>query len=163
VGSGTEFVAGWMSIAGLGMGLAMATASSAVMTEVPEERSGVGSAVMQAANKTAAPFGSAVLGSVLLGAYRNGLDLSRLPAPAAELVRSSVFGGVAVARKVGSPALLASVRSSFLHGVDVALVVSAATAALGAVLAAAFLPGRRTLRRAAADSPGKEEELVPAR
>jgi len=162
IDSGTGFVAGWMSIVGLGMGLAMATASSAVMTEVPEERSGVGSAVMQAANKTAAPFGSAVLGSVLLGAYRSRLDLTHVPAPAAAAVRASVFDGVAVAHRAGSQVLLVSVQASFLHGVDVALAVSAGAAIVGLVLAIAFLPGRRSPRRVERAS-GKEGELVPAR
>ncbi|MGO8872148.1 MAG: MFS transporter [Acidimicrobiales bacterium] len=147
LGSGTGFVAVWMVVVGFGMGLTMATASSAVMTEVPEERSGVGSAVMQAVNKTAAPFGSAVLGSVLLDTYRSRLDLARVPSPAAAAIRSSVFDGVAVAHRTGSAALLESVRTSFLHGVDAALLVSAGAAVVGMVLAVAFLPGNRTPRR----------------
>jgi EmrB/QacA subfamily drug resistance transporter len=142
VASGTGFVALWMVVVGMGMGLAMATTSSAVMSEIPEERSGVGSAVMQAANKTAAPFGSAVLGSVLLGAYRDRLALGHLPAAAATAVRSSVFGGVSVARAAGSAPLLASVRAAFVHGLDITLVVSAGAAAVGCVLALVFLPGR---------------------
>jgi EmrB/QacA subfamily drug resistance transporter len=156
--SGTGFVAVWMAVVGLGMGLTMATASSAVMTEVTEERSGVGSAVMQAANKTAAPFGSAVLGSVLLGAYRSRLDLTRLPPPAAAVVRASVFEGVAVARRARSQALLRSVRESFLHGVDMALVVSAGAAVVGMLLAVAFLPGHRQAH--GEDRSSTEEDAV---
>jgi EmrB/QacA subfamily drug resistance transporter len=152
VTSGTGFLALWTAVVGAGMGLAMATSASAVMSEIPEERSGVGSAFMQAANKTAAPFGSAVLGSVLLGAYRRGLDLHALPAAAAGTVRTGVFGGLAVASRVGSDALRASVRASFVHGLDLTLVVSAGTAVTGLVLALAFLPGSRS-RPATADAP----------
>src|SRR6266571_6979956 len=140
VNSGAWFVATWMAIVGAGMGLALATTASAALAELSEDQSGVGSAVLQAVNKTGGPFGAAILGSVLLTAYQSSVDLSGLPPPAAAAVRSGIFGGVAVARKIGSPALLGSVRTSFVHGIDLALVVSAGIAMAGLVLAAAFLP-----------------------
>ena len=46
-------IAGWMALVGAGMGLVMATAAPAALVEIPEERSGVGSAVMQAINRVA--------------------------------------------------------------------------------------------------------------
>jgi MFS transporter, DHA2 family, multidrug resistance protein len=142
VTSGTGFVAAWMAIAGAGMGLALATSASAALAELSEDQSGVGSAVLQAVNKTGGPFGAAILGSVLLGAYRSSVDLSGLPAPAVTAVKSGIFGGVAVASKTGSAALLASVRTSFVHGMDISLVVSAGIAVAGLILAAVFLPQR---------------------
>jgi EmrB/QacA subfamily drug resistance transporter len=146
VNSATWFAAIWMAIVGAGMGLALATTASAALAELTEEQGGVGSAVLQAVNKTGGPFGAAILGSVLLTAYRSSVDLSGLPAPAAVAVRSGVFGGVAVARQIGSAALLSSVRTSFVHGMDLALVVSAAIAVAGLILAAIFLP-RQTARK----------------
>ncbi|MGA7987914.1 MAG: DHA2 family efflux MFS transporter permease subunit, partial [Candidatus Dormiibacterota bacterium] len=65
VESSTLFVAIWMAVVGAGMGIAMSTTTSAALVELSEERSGVGSAVLQAVNKTGAPFGTAILGSVL--------------------------------------------------------------------------------------------------
>ena len=47
-----------------------------------------------------------------------------LPPAAAAAVRQSVFGGVAVAQKLHSASLLASVRMAFVHGMDLALAVS---------------------------------------
>ena len=140
VGSSGLFVAVWMSVAGLGTGLAMATAMSAALVELSEEKSGVGSGVMQAVNKTGAPLGIAILGSVLSAGYLARLDLVGLPSAAAAAVRQSVFGGVAVAHQLHSPALLASVQRAFVHGMDLALLVSAGIALAGTVLTILFLP-----------------------
>jgi MFS transporter, DHA2 family, multidrug resistance protein len=141
-GTGEAFIAIWMAIFGVGVGLAMATASSAALVEIPKERSGVGAAVMQALNKIGGPFGAAVLGSLLSSAYRSRLDLAELPATAAQQVKGSVFVGVQLAQHNGSSALADSVRTAFSHGMDVALVASAGIAVVGALLALAFLPSR---------------------
>jgi len=143
VDSSAWFVAAWMAIVGLGMGLAFATSASAALKTVPSEQSGVASALLQAMQKVGAPLGSAILGSVLATVYRSNLVLAGLPAPVAEAVRRSVFAGVAVAERLHSPALLASVRQSFVDGMDAGLVVSAGVAVLALVLALIFLPGRR--------------------
>lgn len=142
VGSSVGYVAVWMAVAGAGMGLAMATAASAALTELPQERSGVGSAVLQAVKNVGGPFGTAILGSVLNVAYQGGVAgaVAGLPRPAAAAVRQSVFAGIAVAQRVGSAALAASVRGAFVLGLDQVLWVSAAIAVAGAVLAVAFLP-----------------------
>jgi hypothetical protein len=60
----------------------------------------------------------------------------------ADVVRASVFGGLAVAQQTGSPALLASVRQAFVAGVDDAARVTAGVAVVAVVLALAFLPSR---------------------
>jgi Na+/melibiose symporter-like transporter len=140
VGSSSLFVVMWMVVAGIGTGIAMTTAMSAALVELSEEKSGVGAAVLQAVNKTGGPFGIAVLGSVLSAGYLSHLDLSGLSATAAAAARQSVFGGVAVARKIHSASLLKSVEAAFVHGMDQALLVSAGIAVVGAVLTAAFLP-----------------------
>jgi hypothetical protein len=140
VGSSGLFVGAWMVVTGMGAGIAMATAMSAALVELSEEKSGVGSAVLQAVNKTGGPFGIAVLGSVLSAGYLGRLDLSGLSATAAAAARQSVFGGVAVAKELRSTALLRSVDAAFVHGMDMALLVSAFIAVLGAVLTVVFLP-----------------------
>lgn len=143
--SGTAFVATWMAIGGAGMGVALSTAASTALSELSEERSGIGSAVMQALQKLGAPFGAAILGSVLSSAYRSDLSLGDLPADAAKAAESSVFGGLAVAQKLGSADLADEVRSAFVHGVDVALYASVGIAAVGLILTLIFLPGRTRL------------------
>jgi DHA2 family multidrug resistance protein-like MFS transporter len=140
VGSSGLFAAAWMAVAGLGTGIAMATAMSAALVELSEEKSGVGSGVMQAVNKTGGPLGIAILGSILSAGYLARVDLVGLPAAAVAAVRQSVFGGVTVARQLHSQALLTSVQRAFVHGMDLALLVSAGIALAGAVLTVLFLP-----------------------
>jgi MFS transporter, DHA2 family, multidrug resistance protein len=150
VGSSDAFIATWTAIVGLGTGLTLATASSAAVAKLSQERSGVGSAVFQAVNKTEPPLGTAILGSVISAGYLARINLAGLPAPAAAAARQSIFGGVAVAGRLGSAALLASARSAFVHGMDIALVVSAAIAAAGLALTVAYLSNTKT--------PGKKQQ-----
>jgi EmrB/QacA subfamily drug resistance transporter len=139
--SGPWFQVAWLAIVGFGMGVGFATAASAALKQVPSDKSGVGSALLQAMQKVGAPFGSAILGSVLNSVYQSNLNLAGLPAGLASTVKLSVFAGVAVAQRLHSPALLESVRHAFVQGMDAALVVSAGFAAIAAVLALIFLPG----------------------
>jgi DHA2 family multidrug resistance protein-like MFS transporter len=139
-GSGGLFAAARMAIAGAGTGAAITTASAAALGELTEEHSGVGSAVLQAVTKTGGPFGIAILGSVLSAGYLGRLNLSGLPATAAAAVRQSVFGGVAVAHQIRSASLLTSVQGAFIHGMDLALLVSAGIALAGVALTLLFLP-----------------------
>ena len=140
LGSTGLFTAAWMFVAGMGVGMSMATATSAALVELSQERSGVGGAVLQAVNKIGGPMGTAILGSVLTVGYLAGLHLAGLPAAAATAARQSIFGGVAVADRLGSASLLASVRTAFIHGMDTALLLGAAIAVGGVVVTLVFLP-----------------------
>jgi MFS transporter, DHA2 family, multidrug resistance protein len=158
VGSSGLFVAVWMAVAGLGTGIAMATAMSAALVELSEETSGVGSGVMQAVNKTGAPLGIAILGSVLSAGYLARLHLMGLPPAAVAVIRQSVFEGVEVAQKIHSPALLGSVRTAFMHGMDMALLVSAGIALAGLVLTVLFLPQTNASKKTM--QPGTDKRSV---
>jgi len=142
VGSGDVFIAAWTFTVGIGAGVSLSTAASAALGQLSAERSGVGSALMQTVTKLGPAFGAAILGSVLNSSYQAQLHLSGLPASEAEVVRRSVFGGIAVAHGLHSPALLDAVRTAFVAGMDNGLLVSAGIALAGAALALAFLPGR---------------------
>jgi EmrB/QacA subfamily drug resistance transporter len=154
--SGTGFVIVWMAVVGFGMGLSVATASSAALAVLSEERSGIGSAVLQAINKVGGPLGAAVTGSVLLSGYQSQLHVS---GPVADAARSSVFGGVAVAERLHSPELLANVHAAFAHGLDRALLVSACIGVAGVVLALVFLPHRSD---GGGPPPRKEPDIAHA-
>jgi DHA2 family multidrug resistance protein-like MFS transporter len=142
VDSSTLFMAAWLAVVGFGMGIGFATAASTALKSVPSERSGVASALIQAMQKVGAPFGSAILGSVLVTGYQSQLQLAGLPAAAAAAVKQSLFAGIAVAAKLHSPVLLDNVRHAFVHGMDEALLVSAVIAAGATLVALVFLPGR---------------------
>jgi DHA2 family multidrug resistance protein-like MFS transporter len=148
VSSGTGFAVAWFAVAGLGLGLSMPAAMNAALGALTPERSGSGSALITAMRQVGATIGVAVLGTVLLSAYRSHLHLGGLPTAAADAVRSSVVGGVAVAHEAHSAVLLVMTRTAFVHGLDIMLAVCAIIALVSALLALAFLP-----RRPAAASP----------
>jgi DHA2 family multidrug resistance protein-like MFS transporter len=162
VGSSGLFVAAWMAVVGLGMGLALATSTSAALSKLSEERSGVGAAALQAINKLGGPLGTAVLGSVLSTAYLARLALSGLPAAAATAARQSIFGAVAVADQIHSPALLDSAHTAFVHGMDLALVVSGAIALVGLALTVAFLPQSSVSNESPSNPPRTSPRLSPS-
>ena len=138
--SGSGLAVLWLAVTGLGIGMGGATAASAALSQLDDDRAGTGSALLQTVQKVGAPFGAALLGSVLHSVYLGRLDLAGLPAAASGVVEKSIFGGIAVAQKAGSAALLHSVQSSFVHGMDAALLASAGVAVVGAALALLFLP-----------------------
>jgi EmrB/QacA subfamily drug resistance transporter len=159
VGAGTTvdssalFVGAWTAIVGCGMGLGFATAASTALKTVPSEKSGVASALIQAVQKVGAPLGSAIFGSVLVTVYQAALNVNDLSPAAADAVKRSVFAGVAVAAELRSPALLESVRHSFVQGMDAALLFSAGIAVIATLAALIFLPGRGTVATRAETSP----------
>jgi DHA2 family multidrug resistance protein-like MFS transporter len=156
--SSAGFIAGWMALTGAGMGLALATAASGALSELPAERSGVGAAVMQALQKMGGPLGAAILGSALSSAYLTHLNLAGLPPAVASVVKQGLFEGLAVAGKLGSAALLDSVRSAFVYGMDVSLIVAAGIAGMGMLLALLFLPSRATAKKTGAAPPAEQEK-----
>jgi DHA2 family multidrug resistance protein-like MFS transporter len=163
VGASGIFIATWTALAGAGMGLALATATAAALSELSQERSGVGSAALEALNSTGAPLSAAILGSVLSAVYLAHLGLSGLSGPAATTVRQSIFGAGTVAHQIGKPALLDSARVAFVHGMDLALLLSGCVALVGVVLAAIFLP-RTTHSEAAVQLPaGKQPGVLAVR
>ncbi len=141
-GSGTGFAAAWLAVAGLGLGLAMPQAMNAALSALSAERSGSGSALISALRQVGATIGVAILGTVLDSVYRGHLAVTGLPATTAALAKSSVVAGVAVAKALRSPALLASAHSAFVQGMDAMLWACGAIALASAILALIFLPRR---------------------
>jgi MFS family permease len=68
---------------GAGMGIVMPTATESVMSVVPRERGGAGSAITNTSRQVAVALGVAVLGSILAHAYRTRLTSNLLALPAA--------------------------------------------------------------------------------
>jgi EmrB/QacA subfamily drug resistance transporter len=147
--SSTGYALAWVAVAGLGTGLVMPAAMNISLGALSAERSGSGSAVIAAMRQVGSVIGVAVLGTIISNAYSSGVDVTGLPPAAGALARSSVAGGVTVARTIGSPTLLDSVRTAFIHGMDVMLWTCGGIAVGCAVLALLFLPRRQ----AGADAP----------
>lgn len=158
VNSGSAATAVWFTAAGLGLGLAMPAAMNAALGALTPDRSGAGSALVSAMRQVGATIGVAVLGTLLGSVYRGHLDVSRLPAQAAGVARTSVTGGIAVARQSHSALPLDGVRTAFTDALDTMLWACAGIALAAAVLALAFLP-----RRGHDVSAAKTEGTVAAR
>jgi DHA2 family multidrug resistance protein-like MFS transporter len=141
----TAFVAIWMAVLGAGTGLTLTAATAAALSRLSAERSGTGSAVVQAFQHTAGPLGTAIMGSILAARYQARLGLGGTPSAVAAAARRSVYDGVAVASRLGSAAAVRSVRSAFAAGLDTSLLASAGIAIAGALLTLAFLPRRTTV------------------
>ena len=141
VGSSELFVALWMAVLCAGTGLTLTAATAAALSHLDKQTSGIGSAVVQAFQKTSAPLGTAIMGSVLAAAYTAWLPLPGLPAAAAGAIHQSVYSGVMIAGQLRSAALAEQVRAAFVHGLSISLLASTGIALAGVVLTLVFLPG----------------------
>ena len=135
--SGYGFVATWMAIAGLGIGLALSPSMDAVLGELPRDEAGSGTAVTMALRQTGGALGVALLGSLLSAVFRDGLGAG---APAA--AGDSVSAALAVAAKLGDAGLAATARTAYADAMAAVLLACAVLAVVGAVLAAFLLPAR---------------------
>jgi hypothetical protein len=146
IGSSYALTAAGLTVCGIGIGAAMAPAMDAVMASVGGDEAGVGSAVTNTLRQVGGAIAIAGLGSLLSTVYSSHVAsaLTGLPAPAAEVAKASVMGAVGVAGQLGPAgaaiALHASV--SFVDGMRGVMWVCSGITIVGAVLVAAFMPGR---------------------
>lgn len=143
VDDGYGFTALWLSIAGLGFGFAVVPAMSAALGALPRDRAGSGSGLLMTVRQVGSAIGIALLGSLLAGAYSDRLDTSGLARAAADTASDSVVGAHVVAGRLGDSALAASADASYIHGMNLVLLVSGVAALITALLAAALLPNAK--------------------
>ncbi|MFE2069996.1 MFS transporter [Streptomyces sp. NPDC059467] len=140
---------------GTGMAHVMPPATVMIMSSLPREKAGSGSAVNNTFRQVGGAMGVAVLGSLLSTSYRNGINghLGMLPASDRPAAGESVQATLAVAEKLGpaGTVLVRSADQAFIHAMHVAAIGSAAVALLGAVTVLGFLP-----RKAAAVAVGAD-------
>jgi Na+/melibiose symporter-like transporter len=138
-------------VTGIGIGLATAPATTAIVSSLPAERQGIASAVNDLTREVGGAFGIAVLGSVLNNGYRDHVApaAAHLPAPAAGAVRSSVAAAGAVAARTAPTARRSpTAHRAFVSGFSTALIVAACVLfAAGLVVALVAPPRRRPARR----------------
>jgi EmrB/QacA subfamily drug resistance transporter len=151
VGSGYELVAAALLMLGVGMGLAMTPATEALMTSLPREQAGVGSAMNDTVRQVGGALGVAVLGSLLASGYRSDMDsaVHGLPAGAAHAASDSVGGAVGVADGIGGQAgdaLAGAAQHAFVNAMSTAVLVASGVALLGSLVAAVALPRRERER-----------------
>jgi len=137
-------------IQGAGMGSVMPSATEAVMSVVPRERAGSGSALTNTARQLGGALGVAVLGSIIAQAYRGQLSphLTALPAAARSAATGSITATQAVASRFGSAGLRLDgfADTAFVHAMHVTTVISAAITLAGALVVLAAETGRPAAR-----------------
>jgi EmrB/QacA subfamily drug resistance transporter len=160
VDSSYGIVAAHLLVLGFGMGMAMAPATDSVMGSLPLEKASVGSAVNDTTRTTGGALGVAVLGSLLASGYRGDMDeaVSGLPHRVAETASDNLGGGLAIAHKLGDPALADAAHNAFMSGMHTAALAAAGVALLGSLVALVVIPARERPRALAT----ARAEAVPA-
>ena len=138
--SSTSYVLVWSGLLGAGVGFALPNSMDLAMSVMDSTESGTGSGVVQCLRQLGGSFGVAVLGTIMVGAYRHGLATDGLPPEAAEAVRSSPSLGAVVARRSQMTPLLSNVQNSFLSGMELVFTTLAVLALLTALVAAVRVP-----------------------
>ncbi|MCM0678942.1 MFS transporter [Micromonospora phytophila] len=149
---------------GVGMANIMPPAMESIMSALPREKAGVGSAVSNTVRQVAGALGVAVLGSVLSAVYRSDVAtaLPELPAGAREAAGESISGAYAAAGQLGpaAPRLIAVANDAFVSAMHWAATLAALVAALGILMVLRWMPGRAVAPAAAPPAPVAEPELA---
>lgn len=155
------------AVQGVGAANVMPPATTAIMSALPRERAGVGSAMQNTARQVGGAMGVAVLGSVMSVLYRDGVSghLDVLPAAARHAAGESVGETINTAAQSG-PQALSAVQApafdAFVNAMHVTATAAAVVAAIAAVIAFRFLPSVRPVQ--AEPAPARAEDSAePAR
>ncbi|HZQ85332.1 MAG TPA: MFS transporter [Acidimicrobiales bacterium] len=148
VGSPYAFIAVVLALLGFGIAISMAPATESIMGSLPLDKAGVGSAMNDTTRQLGGALGVAVLGSLTAASYHASIGgskvLSSLPASARAAARDSIGGAVAVGHQLGAAGtqLIAEASQSFVHAMNDTVLIGAAIAWAGAIVALALLPAR---------------------
>jgi DHA2 family multidrug resistance protein-like MFS transporter len=152
-------------VQGFGMANVMPSATESIMSALPREKAGVGSAVSNTVRQVAGALGIAVLGSVLAGVYRNQIApaVQALPGPARDAANASISGAYGVAERIGpaGQGVINAADDAFVSAMHWAATLSAIIAALGVLVVLRWMPGRTT-RPQVEPEPVGEPELASA-
>ncbi len=148
IGSGYGLVGLSMALLGIGMGATMAPATESIMTALPREHAGVGSAMNDTTRMVGGSFGVAILGSLLSSGYGDGMDATTadLPAGTAAAASDSLGATAGLAAKLGGEsgsALLDAGRAAFVSSMGDVVLVAAGVALAGAAIAFTAIPAER--------------------
>jgi len=125
-----------------GLGLAMPPATAAVMSSVPVNQAGIGSAMNATTRQLGAALGVVVLGSIMNSVYLS--QLAHLPAQAFDAISSGVQEAHVVATSIADPRIAQLITDAasgaFVSGMASAMLVGAVILAVAAMLTFAILP-----------------------
>ncbi len=138
-----------MIMLGVGAGFAIPSATASVMSSVPQEHTGVGSATNGTFLQVGGALGVAVLGSLLATRYQGKMTTAlapyHVPASVMRAVLGDVGSALGVAAHIGGPsgaALAHLARVAFVSGMDLGLLVGAIIGVIGGLVALVIVPAR---------------------
>lgn len=146
-------------IQGLSIGMVIGPVTAALISNLPLEQAGTGSAVTNTVRQTGSVIGIAVGGTILSIIYRRAIEPSveGVPGPVRDQARVSAEQARHVATATHRPALAQAADHAFVHAMHVGAGCIAVIALLGAVVLLITLPaGGKTkgrYRRRAAKVP----------
>jgi hypothetical protein len=122
-------------VQGLSIGMVIAPVVGAILSSLPLEGAGAGSAMNSTVRQTGAVLGIAVIGTVMTIFYRRAIDptVATVPAPLREKVRSSADIARHVAVATHRPDLKAAANNAFIHAMHAATLWAMGAALLGAL------------------------------
>src|SRR5262249_30316436 len=149
-------------IQGAGMANVMPPVTESIMSSLPREKAGVGSAISNTVRRGGGALGVAVLGSVLSGVYRGEISgsVTGLPAPARAAAEESISGAYGVAAHAGPQAsrVISSANDAFITAMHWASAGAAIIALVGIGVVLGWLPRRAApIPTVAAPTPAREE------
>ncbi|WP_235530128.1 MFS transporter [Nocardioides sp. Root151] len=128
-GSGAVLLIGFVLVCA-GVGMSETVSNDLALSAVPPAKAGAASAVSETAYEIGAVLGTAVLGSLLNLAYRQGIDVPvTVSGPDAEQARATLGGAVEVAGGL-PPASADALLASASHAFDSGVTLTAAIASL---------------------------------
>ncbi len=134
-------------VLGSGTGFTMSPATNSIMNSLPPERAGIGSAMNDTTRQLGGALGVAVLGSIMNGAYRAGVNpvaqVNGISAGMMEQIRSSIQNAHILAQSLGSDlqSMVMKVSSqAFVNGVHESFFVASIFMILASGIALKLLP-----------------------
>jgi EmrB/QacA subfamily drug resistance transporter len=161
-GSGYGLLVLQMTVEAAGMSMVMAPATAAVMSAVPREKAGVGSAMNNTTRQMGGALGVAVIGSLVSSSYagrlsnglaERGVALSGEHLAAAKASLGAALGAAADGVGGGGSVLADAARVAFTDALAVGSLVAAGVALIGAFATWRWVPGRHSTAWATPATP----------
>ncbi len=149
---GTDYL--WIALAlvlmAAGLAAFMPASTEAIVSSLPDDKAGVGSAVNDTTREVGGAIGIALLGSILSQGYRNGIQpvLTFVPEQFRGFVEDSIGGAVFAADRAPPEAaaqLLQTANDAFIDGLHATFLTAAGVGLVTAIVVWIFHPeGRST-------------------
>lgn len=132
------------TVFGCGLAFTATPATASIMSSLPRNRAGVGSAVNDTTRQIGGALGVAVIGSLFAARYHASMgDLTGLPSAAVDAAQNSIGRAIAAAGRLPAQQaeqLLSAARTAYVSGMRLGMWTCAALLLATAVFAARFLP-----------------------